>query len=83
MTTPQPHDGAQSQLDDSATEQPTAQPTTGSTTVSPHPPVPVSGRPTADSTSPGTAPPGVQAASPRQPAVAVPGKPDGEVDTRR
>lgn len=79
MTTEQqPHDGAQSQLDDDA------DPATSTPPRAVEPaPVPVSGQPTGDSAGLGTSPPGVQATSPRQPSIAVPGKPDGEVDTRR
>lgn len=74
-----PHDGAQTQLDDTGT----AAESSGGGTVPPTPPVPVTGEPTGDSTGLGTSPPGVQAGNQRQPAIAVPGKPDGEVDTRR
>ena len=79
-TAQQPHDGTQSQLDDDAAE------TTGASTPTrpaEDPPVPVSGQPTGDSTGLGTSPPGVQAGNARQPSIAVPGKPEGEVDTRR
>ncbi|MDX6224771.1 MAG: hypothetical protein QOE64_1147 [Frankiales bacterium] len=78
------HDGAQTQLDDGADprEQGTSTPDRDDQAVQPGPTVPTAGQPTGDSTTPDTSPPGVPAASARQPAVAVPGKPDGEVDTR-
>ena len=78
----QPHDGAQSQLEDhEGTEASTA--SDADPRVQNAPTVPVSGEPNGSSQREGTSPPGTPAASPRQPAIAVPGQPDGETDTRR
>lgn len=89
-----PHDGAQSQADDGVGGTPAADgrerragdpdPEPSSPQVAALPPVPVAGEPSASS-APGrsTSPPGTSHAGPRQPSVAAPGRPDGEVDTRR
>jgi hypothetical protein len=83
----EPHDGAQSQLDDDPDRTPNAEASTA-TPASPEslreaPPVPTAGQPTGSSQTASSSPPGTPAASVRQPAIAVPGKPDGEVDTRK